>query len=803
MSASLGPQSGHGFSIAGALVALLAAGCTQGTHAKSTPAHREPPRTASEKILDRMVEAYHQADRYQDAGRLVMRYTYEGEVLTETREFSLAVAGPNRLRVRAYDAMVVCDGQNFRATIEEAPGEVLSAAAPDELSPLAVYYDPVLGKALNQIVGSVPLALFLDPAPLSTLLYNAEAPQLDPPEKIGEDNCYRVRIERREGAFVLWIDEQTFVVRRVEYPPDGCRRLLEPYPGAITHMTITAEIDGAQLDPAIDDDIFRFDVPKGAELVKRFDAVQGGSRIPKFKLRALDGRLITRDSLAGKIVVIKFWQKDDLLTYRDDLAGFEQVEKRYQDEDSIEFVAVSADLDEISDDDLRAALAKAHLSLPIARVTPQVAYRSFGLQVVPTTVILGRNGSLQEHSAGVTPDQVASLSKKLDTLLAGGELILEAPREPPNYSFYAGFAWQDAPDAAATLSTQAAPPSEPERLRRKRLWKCSELAGPGNLLVVHESPGQDRLFVVDDSSSVAEISTDGKVSAKHDLELPNRYDAEVTFLRTATDDAGNRYFLTSRAGAQQLHLFDATWKRLLSYPDAGDHPGIADAVLADLDGDGELEMAVGYRAPVGVHGVTLDGQRLWRNRNAENVLRLDVTGRDDQGKRQLLVAEGMILPIDAAGAGRAPIALPDGFVRQIFTADLDGDERSEWCAIALKPSTSGGLGTDVAVGLSPRGTKLWSYSLPEGIHPHPALEMVTSGNLMDGDIGQWVIAAADGSIHILAMDGTLIDRFNYGAAITGLAIANFAGRPTLLVSTEDAVEAWQFDETPGQEETER
>ena len=98
-------------------------------------------------------------------------------------------------------------------------------------------------------------------------------------------------------------------------------------------MTITAEIDGAQLDPAIDDDTFRFEVPKGAELVKRFDAVQGGSRIPKFKLRTLDGRLITRDSLAGKIAVIKFWQKDDLLTYRDDLAAFEQVEKRYRCED--------------------------------------------------------------------------------------------------------------------------------------------------------------------------------------------------------------------------------------------------------------------------------------------------------------------------------------------------------------------------------------------------------------------------------------------------------------------------------------
>ena len=299
--------------------------------------------------------------------------------------------------------------------------------------------------------------------------------------------------------------------------------------------------------------------------------------------------------------------------------------------------------------------------------------------------------------------------------------------------------------------------------------------------------------------SVAEIGADGKVLAKHRLNLPDRDDSAVTFLRTAADEAGHRYFLGSKIGVQQVHLFDADWKRLLSFPESGDHPGISDATLADLDGDGTLEMGIGYVQAVGVHCVALDGERLWRNRAAEYVFRLGVTGPDRRNQRQLLVAQGWVQPIDAAGREQAPIVLPDAFVRLIFTADLDGDENLEWCAIAMKSLEPGQPPRDIAVCLSPRGFELWRYPLPEGTHQNAAFEMVATGNLLNGNAGQWVIAGADGSIHILGIDGSLIDHFNLGAVPNGMAIARLDGRPALLVSACDAVHAWQF-ELPPQDE---
>ncbi|HUY89688.1 MAG TPA: redoxin domain-containing protein [Pirellulales bacterium] len=811
MSASLGLRSGRGVLIvvAGSIVlsAFLATGCTQRTTEKVQTVERKPPSTPTE-ILERAIEAYHQANRYQDSGRLLVRYSHDGKIVEDARDFSLAMDGPNRIRMRAYDVLVVCDGHTFRATIDEAPGEVFSVPAPEELSLLSIYGEPVLANALNQIVGSVPLALFLDPQPLPAIVANAREPELDSPQKIGADNCYRVRIAKREGDFVLWIDQKTFVVRRVEYPPGGYRRLIEPYVGAISDMTITAELEDARLDPPLDDATFRFEMPPDAELVKQFDAVLPGARIPKFELRTLDGRQITRDSLAGKIAVLKFWQKDDVFKYYNDLSVFERVRKRYQDQDAVVFLAVSADLDEVSDDDLKAVLAKAELSLPIARVSRQIVFRSFGVQTVPTTVILGRDGSLQEHLVGVYPNEAVALPKQIDTLLAGGDLTLEAPEKAPEYLFYAGFAWQntqrpnaglESAFAAALAPAGIAPPSEPELLLRKRLWVCSELRQPGNILVAHEDSGHDRVFVIEGLPSVAEIDAEGKVLAKHRLELPERDDSAITFLRTSVDGAGNRYFLGSKPGVQQIHLFDASWKRLLSFPESSDHSGISDALLADLDGNGELEMYVGYLEDVGVHCVTLDGRRLWRNRAAGNVLRLDVTGPDRRGQRQLLVAQGTVLPIDAAGRERPPIALPDAIVRLIFTADLDGDDFYEWCAIALRSPGAGESLYDDVVGLTPRGDELWNYPLPEGMHQHAAFEMVATGNLLGGETGQWVIAAADGSIHILASDGSLIDRFNFGASPSGIAVAQLDGRPALLLATDEGLEAWQFEIPPLEE----
>ena len=52
---------------------------------------------------------------------------------------------------------------------------------------------------------------------------------------------------------------------------------------------------------------------------------------------------------------------------------------------------------------------------------------------------------------------------------------------------------------------------------------------------------------------------------------------------------------------------------------------------------------------------------------------------------------------------------------------------------------------------------------------------------------------ADGSIHILSGDGKPLDRFNYGAALHGLATTDIDGKPALIVASAEGVEALRVE----------
>jgi hypothetical protein len=155
-------------------------------------------------------------------------------------------------------------------------------------------------------------------------------------------------------------------------------------------------------------------------------------------------------------------------------------------------------------------------------------------------------------------------------------------------------------------------------------------------------------------------------------------------------------------------LFDADFKRLMSYPAEGEHAGIFDVQLADLDGDGQPELNVGYLGVVGVQNAALDGDRRWSNRSVEDVRSLAVSGPSasgpaSSGARHLLAAAaGSITPIDDRGKNGPPTSIDRSFVRLIASADLGGDGQVEYCCIAAIRA-----GMETAIGLSSDVREKW------------------------------------------------------------------------------------------------
>ncbi|MBX9791725.1 MAG: redoxin domain-containing protein [Pirellulales bacterium] len=784
----------HGAVAALALLAAIA-GCAPGGGSSARP--------AAEQVLRDMCATYRAAKTYADSGELRLKFTgSDGQPVTEQVPFAVSFARPNRVRIQGYRAMVASDGRKVRATIGDLAGQVLEFDTPATLTQEALYADESLGQALTaQIAGSLPqLTLLLTEDFLKQILEGTFAPKLLTPEKFEEETCDRVEIDRAGGKLIFWVSQKSHLLLRVDFPAGDLAKYLEQQTGtAVKDATLTAELHAAQVNRPIEDVAFAFEVPSDAKIVAQFDTralVPGppepskllGSKIDAFEFKGLDGTPLTRDSLAGKIVIVDFWATwcEPCLA---SLPNLDAAKQKFAGNDKVLFLAVSIDRPDIDDAKLREAFDKIKVGVTIARDHNQAAFQVFGIEGIPNLFVLGPDGTVEDNEVGFNPQLATELPTRIETLLAGESLHALA-RERYEERKREHEAWLKEPLTTATAASDApakaeiAPATEPTTLKLAKLWTAQGINQPGNILVIDEGPAAGSIFVNDGWNKVVELQGDGTVAATHDLNVGQA--AVVSSLRTAAGADGRRWFVGCASAQRQWHLFDDAWKTVLSLPK--DEAEVADVLLADLDGDEQLEVVSGYWGNRGIEVVSLAGEDRWKHASLENVFRLATTGRDAEGKRRVLAAHGRgtLVNLDATGQAGAEITVGKRFIRSIASADLDGDGQVEWCGLAPVDQVR-----DTLVGFALDGKELWTYELPPGLHQHP-IEAVTGGRV--GSTGRWIVASADGAIHVLAADGALVDRWTLGAAPCGIATATINGQAVLLISTTEGLTAWSVTE---------
>ena len=109
----------------------------------------------------------------------------------------------------------------------------------------------------------------------------------------------------------------------------------------------------------------------------------------------------------------------------------EQVYQKYKNNDKVLIVAVNTDEPAVSDARVRESFDSARLTIPIVRDASRLVNKVFQVQVVPTLVVLGADGTVQVYQVGYDEQLAETLPKKLDLLLAGEDVAgpqLEAYR---------------------------------------------------------------------------------------------------------------------------------------------------------------------------------------------------------------------------------------------------------------------------------------------------------------------------------------------------------------------------------------
>lgn len=143
----------------------------------------------------------------------------------------------------------------------------------------------------------------------------------------------------------------------------------------------------------------------------------------EFSLRSIDGQTITSDSLRGEIVVLAFgasW----LPLSKAQLQGVRKLADEYSDRGVVVYWVSTESEDQksknfASDQQLRGFAQKYGLKVTVLRDPDGTVSKKFGIDQLPSIVIIDKHGIPSEPIGGLDPngDLANQLAKRLDTVL--------------------------------------------------------------------------------------------------------------------------------------------------------------------------------------------------------------------------------------------------------------------------------------------------------------------------------------------------------------------------------------------------
>jgi len=150
----------------------------------------------------------------------------------------------------------------------------------------------------------------------------------------------------------------------------------------------------------------------GPQLLAAVNAGHGVERMPPLALATLGGEPLRSEQLAGKVVLVNFWATW-CAPCRFEMPSFERVYKNKKDAG---FVIVGIATDRAGDGEVRRFLAERGISYPVAMATGEVERAFGGVNALPTSFLIGRDGTIRHQVRGIFAEP--TLRMAVDRLLA-------------------------------------------------------------------------------------------------------------------------------------------------------------------------------------------------------------------------------------------------------------------------------------------------------------------------------------------------------------------------------------------------
>lgn len=412
----------------------------------------EPPAPAGadgRALLTRVAAAYRDLPGYADQGRFNLAYRLDGQARTDSLPVEIVHQKPDRLAIHTPQIDVRCDGKQVVSSLValkkyariEAPKtlnvETLLLASPPT--------DALLfGTPSGGPVG-ILLNFLLEPDAAKSLVEAGRGTEQEPDRKI-DGRTYRVlRLNQIQNQdFRLFVDPERNLVRRIELVFDP--KTL-PAPPETSLVVDSVRWDAGTIVTTVPKpEVFAFEPPKDFTRIAGIEEGKGqggagtgldhplvGKPSPDFTLTVLAAngktRTIKKDELAGKVVILDLWATwcgpclEELPELQKLVETLDEARK------DVLVVAVSQDEDPAEPAEVRklveTTLKKREIELTqgqvgLVAIDPRRTLGDvFGVQALPTLVVLDAKGIVQAVHIGFRPDIRKVLGRQVDTLLGG------------------------------------------------------------------------------------------------------------------------------------------------------------------------------------------------------------------------------------------------------------------------------------------------------------------------------------------------------------------------------------------------
>ena len=279
---------------------------------------------------------------------------------------------------------------------------------------------PLTHPAMGMLVGGALTA----PKPYDALMELARTGKYIGEEKIDGQMTDRISLDSQVGQIDLWVSRGDRALP-LKVVLDRSKMVQEQF-GQGTMITTVAYNNWA-INKPIADERLKLDLPDDAKKVQQFGPQQQarggdllGNEAPDFTLEDLAGNKVTLSQAVknNKVIVLDFWATWCGPCVRA-MPTIHKVTSEHADK-GVQLYAVNL---REGADKINQFLNKQDLKgLPVLRDADGGVANQYGVEAIPTTVIIGPDGSVQAVHVGAAGDLEKKLTQEIQTLLKGEKL---------------------------------------------------------------------------------------------------------------------------------------------------------------------------------------------------------------------------------------------------------------------------------------------------------------------------------------------------------------------------------------------